>query len=276
MRVIGLSGFAQSGKTTAAKYIEEKYGFERRHIAEPLRAMLATLMRANNIPDDMIDRYLVGDLKDGIVIPEFRQTSRRLQITLGTEWGRECVNPNLWVDTWHRGIGPGQKAMNDSVRFPNEERAIQDDDGITIMISRKGTGPGAFKWGAAGRWLYKLTGLMWGVHDSERTDRLNPTVTIDNDGTLEELYAAIDEAMHDHAGMVVLSADNDNIDADKHFLMRELMWSADDFVFVSKDDIRRMAEYLRESIVREKREAKRVKGGAQTAALATMALAVAR
>lgn len=216
MKGIGLSGFAQTGKTTAAKYIEEKYGFERRHIAEPLRAMLAVLMRANGISDEMIDRYLVGDLKDGVVIPEFGVTSRHLQITIGTEWGREQVGDDVWVNTWHRGIAPGQKAMNDSVRFPNEERAIQGDDGITFLIRRKGTGPGAFKWNLLGlplgRWLYKATGLMWGVHDSERTDRLNPTVVIDNDGTTEELYAAIDVAMHDHAGIAFIASEagNDN------------------------------------------------------------------
>jgi len=218
VRTIGLSGFAQSGKTTAARYIASKYGFERRHIAEPLRAMLAVLMRANKIPEDMIDRYLVGDLKDGVPIPELGgRTSRYLQIKTGTEYGRKMIHPDIWVDTWHRGIGPGERAMNDSVRFPNEERAIHADDGITILIRRKGTGPAAFKWKlpfglSLGKWLYRLTGIMWGVHDSERTDRLNPMAIIDNDGTLEEFYAAIDdviEAYQRYAGQA--ANDNDEI-----------------------------------------------------------------
>lgn len=217
VRVIGLSGFAQSGKTTAAKYIEEKYGFKRRHIAETLRAMIAVLMRANGISEEMIERYLVGDLKDGVVIPELGVTSRHLQITIGTEWGRRLVGDNLWVDTWHRGIAPGELAMNDSVRFPNEEAAIQEDDGITLLIERDGTGPGAFKWNVLGlplgQWLYKATGLMWGVHDSERTDRLNPTVRISNNGTVEELYAAIDEAMQDQAGIVHVRVPQDRAQA---------------------------------------------------------------
>lgn len=192
LRIIGLSGFAQSGKTTAAQYIEAVHGFERRHIAEPLRAMLAVLMQANGIPDDMIDRYLTGDLKDGVEIPEFGLTSRRMQILLGTECGRKHFGDNVWVDTWHRGIGPDDKVQNDSVRFPNEEGAIHDADGITILIRRKGTGPAAFKWGWFGKALYKATGLMWGVHDSERTDRLNPDYVLDNDGTLDELYDKLD------------------------------------------------------------------------------------
>lgn len=194
MDAIGLSGFASSGKTTAAKYLEQAYGFERRHIAEPLRAMLAVLMRANGISDDMINRYLVGDLKDGVVIPELGKTSRELQISIGTEWGREHVNPNLWVDTWVRGAGD-RPSMNDSVRFPNEEDGIRELGGITILIERPGTGPVSFKWGKIGRKLYDWFGLMWGVHDSERVDRLNPDIRIINNATEHDLFRAIDQAM---------------------------------------------------------------------------------
>src|SRR5436190_14270704 len=89
--VIGLSGFAQSGKTTAALYLEQKYGIRRKHIAEPLRAMLAVLLKANGMKDSMITRYLEGDLKE-TVIPELGVTSRYAQITIGTEWGRNLIN----------------------------------------------------------------------------------------------------------------------------------------------------------------------------------------
>jgi hypothetical protein len=195
LRTIGLSGFAGSGKTAAAQHIEKQWGFQRRHIAEPLRRMLASLMRDNGISDEMIDRYLTGDLKDGVIIPELGVTSRDLQITLGTEWGRTYVGDDLWVNTWHRGIKPGERVMNDSVRFPNEERAIQQDNGITFLIERPGTGPAKF----TGRWgkpLYKATGLMWGVHPSERIDLLNPSFRIVNDGTLDDLYRRIDSAIY--------------------------------------------------------------------------------
>jgi hypothetical protein len=199
MDAIGLSGFAKSGKTTAAKYLEERYGFERRHIAEPLRAMLAVLMRANGISDEMIDRYLVGDLKDGVVIPELGKTSRELQISIGTEWGREHVSPDLWVDTWVRGASH-RPSMNDSVRFPNEEEGIRSMGGITLLIQRPGTGPVSFKWGRFGKFLYDKLGLMWGVHDSERVDRLHPDVVIQNNGTVEDLYRAIDYALMEFSG----------------------------------------------------------------------------
>jgi hypothetical protein len=194
VRVIGLSGFAGAGKTAAAKYIEERYGFERKHIAEPLRAMLAVLLRINGISDEMITRYLEGDLKDGVVIPEIGKTSRDLQITLGTEWGREQVHPALWSDTWKRSAGDG-KVMNDSVRFPNEQDAIREMGGVTILIDRPGSQPAKFKWGQIGKALFRWFGLWWGIHDSERLDRLRPDFVIHNDGTLEDLYEAIDQVI---------------------------------------------------------------------------------
>lgn len=208
MDAIGLSGFAQSGKTTAAKYLEERYGFERRHIAEPLRAMLAVLLRANGISEAMIDRYLVGDLKDGVIIPEIGKTSRELQISIGTEWGREHVSPDLWVDTWVRGAGH-KPSMNDSVRFPNEEEGIRSMGGITILIERPGTGPVSFKWGRVGRKLYDWFGCMWGVHDSERVDRLHPDVVIQNNGTVEDLYRAIDYALMEMSSPKEWKSDGD-------------------------------------------------------------------
>ena len=195
VRMIGMSGYAGSGKTAAAVYIESMFGYQRRHIAEPVRAMLAVLLRANGVPNGMIDRYLTGDLKDGVVIPEIGRTSRELQISLGTGWGREQVAQDLWVDTLDAMTEDEERIQNDSVRFPNEENLVRRRGGFTILIERPGTGPAAFKWKRLGPILYKWFGCMWGVHDSERVDRLDPDVRIVNDGTLQDLYDQIDEVM---------------------------------------------------------------------------------
>lgn len=197
MIVLGLSGLAASGKTTAALYLEKKYGIKRRHIADPLRAMLAVLLKANGISSDMINRYLEGDLKESI-IPELGVTSRYAQITIGTEWGRDLISPDIWANTWQQGIAEGESVMNDSVRFPNEERVIRELGGVTIMIKRPGTKPAKFKWGRVGEFLYDKFGLMWGAHDSERTDLLEPDYTIHNDGSVEQLYADLDAVMAKH------------------------------------------------------------------------------
>jgi hypothetical protein len=196
MTVVGLSGFAQSGKTTAALYLEKKYGIRRKHIAEPLRAMLAVLLQANGMSSDEITRYLEGDLKEQ-VIPCLGVTSRYAQITIGTEWGREMINQNLWANTWAAGVANGESVMNDSVRFPNEAAAIRSLGGFVIMIKRPGTRPAKFK-NKLGEFLYDKFGIMWGVHPSERIDLIKPDFIIHNDADVETMYADLDKAMAEH------------------------------------------------------------------------------
>jgi len=202
MRVVGLSGLAGSGKTTAALYLEQKYGIKRRHIAEPLRAMLAVLLQANGMTSSEITRYLEGDLKEQ-VIPCLGVTSRYAQITIGTEWGRKLIGEDLWANTWGRGIADGESVMNDSVRFTNEAEAVRKLGGAVIMITRPGTRPAKFKWGKIGEFLFDTFGLMWGVHDSERIDRIKPDFIIHNDSSLEQLHADLDTAMVQHYQRVV-------------------------------------------------------------------------
>jgi hypothetical protein len=199
---IGLSGFARSGKTTAAEYLEKYYGYTRLHIAEPLRDMLRPLLVEHGISDAIdyhletsaVDAYLTGPLKE-TVIPGIGVTPRQLQISLGTAWGRECVSPDLWSNLWGiRADRSTKPAMNDSVRFPNEEAAIRERHGFTILIIREAVGPAAFK-SRFGKWLFDVFGLMIGVHDSERVDRLNPDFVVHNTGSIDDLHRMLDVVM---------------------------------------------------------------------------------
>lgn len=190
---IGLSGFAQSGKTTAANYLEAQYGYTRQHIADPLRDMLRSLLFNMGMSGLDAHRYLEGSAKEA-VIPCLGVTSRHAQISLGTAWGREEISPDLWVNAWKHRASSVTAPMNDSVRFPNEERTIRDMNGFTILIVRPGCGPAAFK-SHVGRWLYETFGVMWGVHDSERVDRLSPDYVIYNTGTVAQLHAMLDRVV---------------------------------------------------------------------------------
>lgn len=193
---IGLSGFAQSGKTTAANYLEAEYGYKRQHIADPLRDMLRSLLFDMGMSGADAHRYLEGAAKEE-VIPCLGVTSRHAQVSLGTEWGRNQINPDLWVNAWKHRAASVDAPMNDSVRFPNEERVIRDMGGFTILIVRPDCTPAAFK-GRLGRWLYETFGVMRGVHDSERTDRLSPDYVVHNTGTLRELHGMLDRVMWLH------------------------------------------------------------------------------
>ena len=191
---IGLSGFAKSGKTTAAEYLQSEYGYTRLHIADPLRSMLWRLLVDFGYDAEQIHYYLEGKGKESI-IPALGVTSRHAQISLGTEWGREQINPDLWVNCWQvRAEQHRSGVMNDSVRFPNEEAKIRQMNGFTIMLVRDGAGPAAFT-SRLGKLAYKLLGAMWGVHPSERVDLLKPDFIVHNNGSLKQLHEMLDEVM---------------------------------------------------------------------------------
>lgn len=193
---IGLSGFAGTGKTEAANYLQIRHGYTRLHIAEPLRDMLAALLRRFGMNGPEITYYLEGGGKES-VIPCLGVTSRSAQISLGTEWGRRQVHDDLWVDCWKHTASNVEAPMNDSVRFPNEEIVIRGMGGFTIRIVRPERGPAAFK-SRVGRWLYEVFGVMWGVHDSERVDRLRPDYLIYNTGSVQDLHKCLDNVVWMH------------------------------------------------------------------------------
>jgi hypothetical protein len=82
-------------------------------------------------------------------------------------------------------------------------QALRNLGGVVIMIKRPGTKPAKFKWGKLGEFLYDKLGLLWGVHDSERIDRIKPDFIIHNDSSVEQLYADLDAAMVQHYRRVI-------------------------------------------------------------------------
>jgi len=126
MKIIGLVGRLGSGKTTAAEYLEEQYGFSRVKFADPLKDML----RAIGLDEDHIEGHLKEEPCDLLM----GQTPRHAMQTLGTEWGRNCIHPNLWVRLWMERAGTKRIVIADDCRFPNEMAAIRENGGTLIRI----------------------------------------------------------------------------------------------------------------------------------------------
>lgn len=182
---VGICGFAGSGKSTVAQMLVEEFGFAVRGTGKPLKDMLLafglTQAEVDGVGKELPCARLLG------------RTPRHAQITLGTQWGRQLIHPDLWAEAWLRAIPPGARVLNDSMRFPNEERVIRQLGGLVVRIERPGVGPVAFKWGFIGRLLHRWFGLMWGVHDSERVDRLASDFEIINDGSIDDLRRKVAE-----------------------------------------------------------------------------------
>ena len=79
------------------------------------------------------------------IIPPFGVSARHMLRTIGTEWGRDCIGPTVWIDTWEarashflNTLGGASTIIVDDVRFPNEADAIQRLGGRLWYIDRPG------------------------------------------------------------------------------------------------------------------------------------------
>jgi len=127
--LIGIAGRARSGKDTVANFIIAAIGGYRYSFADPIRAMLAPL------GVDMNDPYWQARKED--VIPALGVSPRRMMQTLGTEWGRQLINPDLWIIMAHQRLlqnGPGMVIPD--VRFENEAAWIRKHGGWIIHVIR--------------------------------------------------------------------------------------------------------------------------------------------
>lgn len=140
--IIGLCGLAGSGKTTVAKMLEDDLGFARLSFAGPLKAMTRAL--------GLSLREMAGDLKERPCRQLCGKTPRQFMQLLGTEFGRQMIGEDFWVQTFIAAVErelldatADQRPLHivsDDVRFPNEAQAIRDLGGIVVRIDRPGAG----------------------------------------------------------------------------------------------------------------------------------------
>lgn len=131
--IIGLAGKKESGKTTAAQSIVDSLGFKKLSFAEPVKKMIDSLL------------FDLGCTETGKkdLAQYIQVTKRYLYQTLGTEWGRKMIHPNIWlmiadirvievIDIGYEHI------VIDDVRFENEADYIRERGGVIIHIERLG------------------------------------------------------------------------------------------------------------------------------------------
>lgn len=128
-QIIGIAGKARAGKSSVAAYIAEHYGAEVLAFADPIRA---GLMRMFNIPQSFMEE------DKELAIPGIGASYRKMAQTLGTEWGRGMIHPDVWLLHMGRRIGvldaEGRVVIPD-VRFPNEADWIRSQ-GVLVHIVR--------------------------------------------------------------------------------------------------------------------------------------------
>lgn len=135
--VIGMSGYAQSGKDTIGKMLSE-VGFERASFADRIRESLYALdpkiSEDERISDAVNEK---GWELAKTSTPEVRALLQRL----GSEVGRDLLDENLWVTMTLRKVEDGAKVVVTDCRFPNEAEAIKRLGGEMWRVTRPGCVP---------------------------------------------------------------------------------------------------------------------------------------
>jgi len=176
--IIGLSGYAQTGKDTVAGHLIANYGYRRVAFADPIREALYRLNPV--VPVGEFSSTHLAQAVNGLGWEETKRLSpetRRLLQVMGTEVGREMFGPDFWVNQAMGNAGKFDKIVLTDVRYPNEYRAIKNRGGILIRIVKPGTG-------------------AVNEHESETAlDNFSFDATIVNDGSIYELSQKIDSLM---------------------------------------------------------------------------------
>ncbi|MEM9783366.1 MAG: hypothetical protein AAF899_12940 [Pseudomonadota bacterium] len=139
--VLGLTGPAGSGKSTVAAAVLEGLPWPgvRLHVAAPVHAMLATLLKAAGMGVREIAERVHGAQKNAPCDALQGRSPRQAMQWLGTEWGRELVGDRLWLDLWRRRaareIRGGRLVINESVRFDNEAAVVRSLGGVVVRLT---------------------------------------------------------------------------------------------------------------------------------------------
>lgn len=175
--VIGLTGYAGSGKDFTARVLIEKYGFERIAFADGIKDVLYELNPYVATNEHFLTPLAqIVDAEGWDVAkqkPDVRQMLQRLGVA-----ARTYIGANIWVDAVFNKMETGKKYVITDVRFPNEAEAIMKKDGDIWRIVRPGVG-------------------AINDHISEHALDGHPSIdlTLVNDSNLEALTLLVDEAV---------------------------------------------------------------------------------
>lgn len=200
--LIGLTGLARSGKTTAAEYLVNRHGFTIVSMADPLKEMAKKLDPIIGVQDmtdgdgelmggeaihlsEFLDddgNFLPSTTEDDVKRewPEYRRVLQKL--------GTDCIrshDQDFWIKAFWETIAEkfdrGQERfVVPDVRFMNEAEAIKT--GKVWMAP------------AVRELVYvEREGLVRGAHASEQwAGRMDESGVIENNGTLVELAEQLD------------------------------------------------------------------------------------
>lgn len=126
--IIGFAGAQRSGKSTISDWLVKHHKYKRLPLAGPLKSMLMDM----GLEYD----HVYGDKKEEPLDLLCGKTPRWAMQSLGTEWGRNCIGEDIWINAWANSAAKHKLVVCDDVRFPNEVARIKELGGVVIRIRR--------------------------------------------------------------------------------------------------------------------------------------------
>ncbi|MCP3669986.1 MAG: adenylate kinase [Gammaproteobacteria bacterium] len=170
-KIIAIAGPAQSGKSTVATYLQT-LGFTEDSFAAPIRKCVAHILG--------ISLSQLESSKEQF-FELVNCTPRKMMQTLGTEWGREMIQNDLWIVSLQERIKhePGSVVISD-LRFENEATIVRLMGAEIWHIERP-------KNAAAVAYHVSEKGIVRQPHDR----------VLLNDGEHDKLYGQIEKLLGD-------------------------------------------------------------------------------
>jgi hypothetical protein len=153
--------------------------------ARPLKEMLRTLYREAGLSEKMIERKIEGDLKRTSCPILGGKTPTDAMQTLGDEWGRQLVCPDLWVNILGSKYrqSTATNVVVDDCRYVNEARTVRQLGGQLWKVVRNVKDPVEMN--------------RQHRSETEQADLVTDWV-LENDGGLLTLYTRVDEKLGAH------------------------------------------------------------------------------
>jgi len=189
--IIGIIGAIGSGKDTIADYLVKHHSFTRLSFAGKVkdvaaivfgwdRTMLEGLTKESRAWREEVDHY-------------WGLSPRTALQRIGTEMFRTHIHPETWIKAVRRQIeaAPLGNYVITDCRFENEVAAVLDMGGQVWTVSRGLEPTWASQARAGAPCLPEIHSTDWNIYWLQN----KASVKINNTGTLEDLYAAIERVL---------------------------------------------------------------------------------
>lgn len=195
--LIGLGGKLRAGKDAVGDYLEEHHGYVKLGMSDVLNAALQKVGPEGpwiHLDFDVAYLGLTGGFvryTDLLATVGYVEAKKHIDVReylqgLGTEVGRDMIDPDVWVNIMAKKIQDllirGENVVITAIRFPNELSMVNRLGGTSVWIERPDEARGGVEALAGHASETSVTGGMF-------------SRVIQNDSDLETLYGRVEELL---------------------------------------------------------------------------------